>query len=171
MTFYFHHCQLCKRWATSLLQWKTDTSYHESWHNHRWAIGSKVDFFHRSGLLLRGHPHSIPSELNIGCRPLGGQAGWCHLSELQVGWCRNGCWDGYRLEFILRKWGKGGNKVNSNEYIGWVHRLYIGFGRYPSQAKIQYRKVQKGMQNEEKACWKIKCFLIQQCSGSLKTSG
>ena len=113
MTFYFHHCQLCKRWATSLLQWKTDTSYHESWHNHRWAIGSKVDFFHRSGLLLRGHPHSIPSELNIGCRPLGGQAGWCHLSELQVGWCRNGCWDGYRLEFILRKWGKGGNKVNS----------------------------------------------------------
>lgn len=116
--FYFHHCQLCKRWSTSLLQWKTDISYHESWHNHRWAIRSKVDFFHRSSLLLRGHPHSISSELNIGCRPLGGQAGWCHLSKLQVGRCRNGCWDGYQLEFILCKWGKGGNKVNSNQYIG-----------------------------------------------------
>lgn len=103
---------------------KNSTSYHESWYNHRCAIGSKVYFFHRSCLLLGGHPHSISSELNIGGCPLGSQARWCNLSKLQVGWCRNGCQKGHWLEVILQEMGKTDTKVISKKWnrlcLVWV---------------------------------------------------
>lgn len=113
----------CYEMTHFLFQVWTLTSYHEPRHNHRWAVWRKVDFLHRSRLILRGHPHSIASEVHIGCCPLGTEADGCHLSEPQVGWSRNGCQEGHWLKDYLIGNGEKENKMNFKKENGlWGSR-------------------------------------------------